>query len=1045
MKILYVDDDRTSHKQAKKYLEQEQKRFFITPVSSVKKGVREFEKKDYDAIVSKYDMGTDDGLAFLNAIRKHDTSTPFIFFTRKQIENEATRALNHGANRYLPKVENKETQYKLLEQAILQEVRHRRTETRYSHLFEMLNDAVFILDLDGNFLTVNETTTDRLEYSEEELLTMNIRDILPSRYEERVDTRINKIKKEQKLIFESEEVTKTGKPISVEVNAKIIQYQGRKAILNISRDISELKRIKKERVKALRKSNAIMESVPDIIYLTDREGRLIDWNKALVEKTRYSVDDLQDSNVLDFFSPKRRKKLEQGLKEVLETGYATRELRIRTSTGKKAYYAFNATPIRNKEGEITGIAGVGKDITKQKRAENRFRHLFEVGPDPAFILNTNAVFTEVNKVFSEMVGSEREDIIGTSVHEASFLPEKSRKKCIKKFEKRLQGEQVNPFTIKIRNKNGEIRYAEINATPILEDEEIVSEIGIARDITKQKIMQGKINTLHKWAQLINKADSLEKVYTYTLDAMEQTLGFETGGILLKQGDTLQVQESRGKSLPPNQHEFPLDGPGLVTKAVQTGNSILANNAKTHPEYIEVFPEVTSELVVPIITEEETIGVLNAENTKKHGFTQRDKQLMETLASHVAIAIKQLREKKRRKATEEKFASLHYWAQLLNTGKNMDEIFKYTLDAIKGTLGFETAAVLIKKENMLKMKAYRGYNGLKEEYMELPLDGPGLTVKAATSGDTIYAANIKDHPAYLPGAKDITSELAIPIKREEEILGVLNVESKKRNAFTTQERRLVATLASHVGVAIKELREKQKRVSLQRLDRLRDKFIAMAAHEFGNPVTIIKITLEALQSEIYGQLTEKQAEKINTTLENLEHLNRLVEDFRQISKLRTGRIELEKNKHTLATTVEKALEGYKNILDEENITLKKSLPTTITGVYDEERFIQVIQNLIKNGIDFTDDLIRVKARETKEEVAITVHDNGIGIPQEEQDKIFHPFYSLERPHTQKNRRFGGTGLGLHICKQILEAHNGKITVKSTVGKGSSFTIHLPKTR
>lgn len=400
---------------------------------------------------------------------------------------------------------------------------------------------------------------------------------------------------------------------------------------------------------------------------------------------------------------------------------------------------------------------------------------------------------------------------------------------------------------------------------------------------------------------------------------------------------------------------------------------------------------------------------------------------------------------KRKEYEEKLATLHQWARRLNKANSMDEIFEHTLDAMEQTLGFKNAVISLKTVDSLKLTSARGFQAIPEELREISLEGKGITVKAANTGNTILVKNVTEHPDYLSVAPSIKSELAVPMKIGDQVLGVLDVESVETHAFNLQDQRLLETLASHVAVAIKELQEKKKRVSLQRLEELRDQFLAMAAHEINTPLTPIKTNLEMLLRGYFGNLTEEQNHHITQTLESVDRLMRLVNDFRRTSKLRTARISLDRKEHEIANTLKNALKQYKYASDVEEITIIKKIEQPLTAVYDEDRMIQVFHNLIDNALDYTNDTIWIHGRAHDDHIKVSVRDNGLGIPEDEQDKIFQPFYRVEEEaRSRVDRRFGGTGLGLNICKQIVEAHGGEIHVASTLGDGSTFTVTLPKT-
>lgn len=396
-----------------------------------------------------------------------------------------------------------------------------------------------------------------------------------------------------------------------------------------------------------------------------------------------------------------------------------------------------------------------------------------------------------------------------------------------------------------------------------------------------------------------------------------------------------------------------------------------------------------------------------------------------------------------KEAEEKIETLHQWANQLNRAEDMEEILEYTLNGMEQTLGFTFADVSMRKGDLLEVKAIRGYSSLPQELRQLPLDGPGITVKVVNTGKSIRVNDVRDYPAYLPTKSTFKAELAVPITIDEKVIGVLNAEAEKTNAFTQQDVRLMETLASHVAVAISELREKKKRVSLQRLDELRTQFLTMAAHEINTPLTPIKTRLEMLLKGYQGELKANQGKTIERLLGSVNRLERLVDDFRQVSQLQRKDITLEKRKHDLATTIDEVLAKYKATLVEEDIHLEETIQRPLKAIYDHKQMVELISNLMENAIDYTDDQIWIQGGKDEGEYAyLSVRDNGPGIPHDEQEKIFQPFYRVEDSRERKNRRFGGSGLGLSICERIVAAHGGNIHVKSQPDEGTTFTVRFP---
>ncbi len=205
-----------------------------------------------------------------------------------------------------------------------------------------------------------------------------------------------------------------------------------------------------------------------------------------------------------------------------------------TKSGERIPYSLNATRIKNEDGEPIGLTGVGRDISERKKAEERFKQLFNAIPNPTYFVDKEGVFKEVNEATVELLGYEREEIIGQHLLEVPFFPSETKEKIGKKFKKRLAGKEISPYRVKTETKNGKTLYVEINATLIEEEGEPVGSIAIARDVTDLKKseerkeflqtfirqdLRSKYQTIQGFLQLIEEEDLSERNRRYLKKAM----------------------------------------------------------------------------------------------------------------------------------------------------------------------------------------------------------------------------------------------------------------------------------------------------------------------------------------------------------------------------------------------------------------------------------------------------------------------------------------------------------------------------------------------
>jgi len=194
--------------------------------------------------------------------------------------------------------------------------------------------------------------------------------------------------------------------------------------------------------------------------------------------------------------------------------------------------------------------------------------------------------------------------------------------------------------------------------------------------------------------------------------------------------------------------------------------------------------------------------------------------------------------------------------------------------------------------------------------------------------------------------------------------------------------------------------------------------------------------------VFGELNQKQAEAIDGIHFNAERLEQLIEDLLDAQRLETGRMMFNKEKFSVNEFLNAAVKDYKIMTQEKNIQITSEINGEISLYSDKKRLDQVLDNLSRNSIDFVakdTGTIQIIAEQFPDKVLFTVKDNGKGISEEAQKKLFTRFYQADVSIT---RRHGGTGLGLAICKGIVEGLGGKIWLESKLGKGTNVYFTIP---
>jgi PAS domain S-box-containing protein len=246
-------------------------------------------------------------------------------------------------------------------------------------------------------------------------------------------------------------------------------------------------------------------------------------------------------------------------------------------------------------------------------------------------------------------------------------------------------------------------------------------------------------------------------------------------------------------------------------------------------------------------------------------------------------------------------------------------------------------------------------------------------------------------------------------------------------------------------------EKEQRKSLQlqeqtalaeEANQFKSKFLANMSHELRTPLNAVIGFSELLDQEIFGPLLPRQKEYVQNILASGQHLLSLVNDVLDISKVEAGRMELVREWTSLATVTESVDRILQSLARKKRVTLKLSLPEDLPDVFiDPIRMKQVLYNLLANGIKFTPEggVVGLSVHLEGSQLHLSVDDTGIGIQEDQLSRLFRPFEQIRNGAGGENE---GTGLGLALTKSLVELHGGTISVRSEVGKGSSFQVSLP---
>ncbi|WP_462272741.1 sensor histidine kinase [Methanohalophilus sp.] len=229
--------------------------------------------------------------------------------------------------------------------------------------------------------------------------------------------------------------------------------------------------------------------------------------------------------------------------------------------------------------------------------------------------------------------------------------------------------------------------------------------------------------------------------------------------------------------------------------------------------------------------------------------------------------------------------------------------------------------------------------------------------------------------------------------------------------------------------------------LQKLNRVKNEFLSMVSHELKTPLTAMRTSSEFLREEDCDKETQK--EMLDLIIRNIDRQSRMVDDLLDISRIESGRMVFKEEQINLKEIIDNAIQMMEPMATKNGINIESELDNEPRVKADKDKLLRVFVNLLNNAIKFTTNKgenIKIKTEENRDFVEISVIDRGIGISENEQDKIFDKFYQVDNT---SRRKVGGSGLGLAIIKGIIEGQGGSIRVKSEPGVGSTFTFTLRK--
>jgi signal transduction histidine kinase len=389
--------------------------------------------------------------------------------------------------------------------------------------------------------------------------------------------------------------------------------------------------------------------------------------------------------------------------------------------------------------------------------------------------------------------------------------------------------------------------------------------------------------------------------------------------------------------------------------------------------------------------------------------------------------------------------------VINSTLELRSLLSIIMDHVADLTNAESASVMLYDHttDQLRFVAATTNDPFVEELLNIPVPIDGSVAGAVLRENKVIIRNdLTNDPLHFRAADaqsgfDTRSIIGVPMRYKDEAIGVLEAVNKREGHWTDTDRRNMLILASQAAVAIKnaQVMDQLQRAynEINQLDKLKNDFIAIASHELRTPLSVILGYATFLKEDAQGEVSAHASAVLNSAL----RMRNLIEDMTNLRYLKLGEAELVREHIPLVAIFQAAQNDVESMMEAKGHVLDVHPPDVgLIVVVDRVKLGMALTNLLNNANKFTPSGGRITLTYERKPGAvwIVVRDTGVGIPQDQLERVFEEFHQVEDHMT---RRHGGMGLGLSIARALVEAHNGRIWAESDgPGRGSTFYISLP---
>ena len=845
-----------------------------------------------------------------------------------------------------------------------------------------------------------------------------------------------------------------GSEVPVEVSAQPMQFRGGDSVLVFARDISERKEVMRQRDFNARLLSMASRCAQlggwEIDVQTDR----VLWSDEVCQMlgeprgTTVSV-----AGAISYFAPEWREHVSELLAAaVRDATPADEELEVVTRSGTRLWARVVGQPIIGERGDVVRIEGAVQDVTEQRAAEQRLRNseaklraVTEASPDPIFMTDDEGKLLYCSPAVETTLGFAPESLIGRDFHKV-LAPERYRaaiERGYAAFARTGSGPVVQTLKeLEALHRDGYEVPIELSVSALQVDGRWHA-VGVMRDITNRREFERNLSLQARRAEALLElprvAERLDETgfMQWGQEIAEDLTGSRIAFVHFVHEDqqAIELVTWSRRTLEehcrvPFQRHYPIAEAGVWADAVRERRHIVVNDNPSGPSQRglpEGHPELRRLISVPVI-ENGKVTMLAGVGNKDEDYTDVDVDTVQLIAERIWSVVQRRRSETRLRQLSLAIEQSPNSVVITNLAAEIEYVNESFLQAT----GYTRAEVLGRNPRMLQSG--------KTPRQHFDAMWSALTQGRPWKGE--FYNRRKDGTEYIEFGhvaplRQPSGEITHYVAVKEDI-----TEKKRIGRELDRHRHQLEELVEQRTAELVDAR-----MQAESANRTKSAFLANMSHEIRTPMNGVLGMVELLWNT---ELTDEQSDMVATIRDSGQSLTRLIDDILDFSKIEAGQMELEHAPMNLRHVVESLCASLAPFASHRQVDLGCFVaPETPERVFgDEVRLRQMLYNLIGNGIKFSAGsperrgrvCVRVEQHESEPtHYRFLVGDNGIGIAQKDQERLFQPFAQAEASTT---RRFGGTGLGLTICRRLTDLMGGSISVSSALGEGALFTLELP---